>query len=203
MSAMRRVPARRVGVATVVAAAALTACSGLESWSDFDPARVDAMKSYETWAWAPLDGEMAGDIRSNDRLVNEPLLDSRIRASIESTLLEKGFRLVESDEPDFHVGYHLAIDGRMDVTYVNSYYGYGWGGYWGRYGPSFGMSYSTPTYRQYKEGTLVVDVVDGAANEIVWRGVVSGEVHETRDAYERQQAIDRAVDEALKDFPPG
>ena len=50
---------------------------------------------------------------------------------------------------------------------------------------------------------LILDIVDGSSNELVWRGVVSGEVHEKRDAQERQEAIDRAIEEALKDFPPG
>jgi hypothetical protein len=65
------------------------------------------------------------------------------------------------------------------------------------------MVYSTPTVSQYREGTLIIDVVDGRENELAWRGVVQGEMHEKRDAQERQQAVDKAIKEALKDFPPG
>ncbi|MCL7963359.1 MAG: DUF4136 domain-containing protein [marine benthic group bacterium] len=187
----------------LLAGLALTGCSGLESWSDFDPAKADEIRAYETWDWAPFEGEKAGDIRSNDRLVDDPMTDRRIRSSVEAKLAEKGLRRTEGGSPDFRIGYHVSIDGRMDVTYINSYYGYGWGGYWGPYGPSFGMGYSTPSVRQYNEGTLILDIVDGSSNELVWRGVVSGEVHEKRDAQERQEAIDRAIGEALKDFPPG
>ena len=194
-------------IAAVTFAAAIvgSGCSGLESWSDYDPARIDDVRSYQTWDWAPFESDKAGDIRSNDQLVDNPLLDQRIRSSIESNLAAKGLRRVEDGSPDFHVGYHVSIDGKMDVTYINSYYGYGWGGYWGPYGPygpPMGMSYSTPSVRQYQEGTMILDVVDGASNELVWRGVVSGEVHQMRDATERQEAIDKAVKEALKDFPP-
>ncbi|MCL7979901.1 MAG: hypothetical protein M8865_08350, partial [marine benthic group bacterium] len=53
----------------LLAGLALTGCSGLESWSDFDPAKADEIRAYETWDWAPFEGEKAGDIRSNDRLV--------------------------------------------------------------------------------------------------------------------------------------
>lgn len=192
-----------IPVGMLLAGLALTGCSGLESWSDFDPAKADAIRAYETWDWAPFEGEKAGDIRSNDRLVDDPMTDRRIRSSVETELAGKGFRRAEGGSPDFRIGYHVSIDGRMDVTYINSYYGYGWGGYWGPYGPSFGMGYSTPSVRQYNEGTLILDIVDGSSNELVWRGVVSGEVHEKRDAQERQEAIDRAIGEALKDFPPG
>jgi hypothetical protein len=189
--------------ATLFIAALNAGCSGLESWSDYDPARLDDLRVYRTWDWEYTDDGKVGDIRSSDRIVDDPLADGRLRTAIESALAEKGYERLEGEDADFTVGYHVSIDGRMDVTYINSYYGYGWGGYWGPYGPSFGMSYSTPSVRQYQEGTLIVDVVDGPSNQLAWRGVVSGEIHEKRDAYERQQAIDRAVEEALKDFPPG
>ena len=193
-------PAPAVGL---LVALATTACSGLTSSSDYDPARLDTIRTYQTWGWAYTSDGKVGDIRSSDRIVDDPLANKNIQASIESNLLNKGFHRVESGDPDFRVGYHVSINGRMDVSYINTYYGYGWGGYWGPYGPSFGMVYSTPTVSQYREGTLIIDVVDGRANELAWRGVVQGEMHEKRDADERQQAVDKAIKEALKDFPPG
>jgi len=187
----------------VLLASATAACSGLTSWSDYDPGRIDTVRGYQTWDWELTSEGKVGDIRSYDRIVDDPILEGRIQSSIESNLQAKGFRKIEQGDPDFRVGYHLSISGRMDLSYVNTYYGYGWGGYWGPYGPTMGLTYSTPTVREYQEGTLIVDVVDGREDQLAWRGVVQGEVHERRDAQERQQALEKAVKEAMKDFPPG
>jgi hypothetical protein len=196
---------RRAGprlLLAAVGALALSACSGLDSWSDFDPSRIDGVREYRSWGWAPYGDGKAGDIRSNDRLIDDELLDARLRASIERHLSAKGYRPAEDGAPDFRVGYHVSVEGRMDVGDVNSYYGYGWGGYWGPSGPPRGVSYTPPDVHQYREGTLVVDVVDGGDDQLVWRGVVLGELLERRDARERDESIDRAVRVALKDFPP-
>jgi hypothetical protein len=187
----------------LLAAVVATACSGLTSSSDYDPARLDAMRTYQTWDWAYASDGSVGDIRSSDRAIDDPLMDKRMRGLVESSLLNKGYHRVEGGDPDFRVGYHVSLNGRLDVSYVNTYYGYGWGGYWGPYGPSFGYVQTTPSVQEYREGTLIIDIVDGQANELAWRGVVQGEVHEKRDADERQEALARAIDEALKDFPPG
>jgi len=187
----------------LLVAIATTACSGLTSWSDYDPGRIDTVRGYQTWDWAYTSDGKVGDVRSSDRVLDDPILDKKIQSSIESNLLGKGFHRTEGGDPDFRVGYHVSINGKMDVSYINTYYGYGWGGYWGPYGPTMGMYYSTPTVREYREGTVIVDVVDGRANELAWRGVVQGEVHEKRDAQERQKALDKAINEAMKDFPPG
>ena len=186
-------------LATVV----VTACSGLTSSSDFDPARLDTMRTYQTWDWAYAKDGSVGDLRSSDRLIDDPLMDKQIRGMIESSLLTKGYHRVEGEDPDFRVGYHISMNGRMDVSYINTYYGYGWGGYWGPYGPSFCYVQTTPSVQEYREGTLIIDIVDGRANELAWRGVVQGELHEKRGADERREALVKAIDEALKDFPPG
>jgi hypothetical protein len=195
-----RVPAP---AALLLLAVATTACSGLTSWSDYDPGRIDTVRGYQTWDWAYTSDGKVGDIRSYDRIIDDSILEKRIQSYIESDLQSKGLQRVEGGNPDFRVGYHLSINGKMDLSYINTYYGYGWGGYWGPYGPTMGLTYSTPTVREYQEGTLIVDVVDGGADELAWRGVVQGEVHEKRDAQERQQALNKAIKQAMKDFPPG
>ena len=187
----------------LLVAAVVTACSGLTSSSDFDPARLDTMRTYQTWAWAYAKDGSVGDLRSSDRVIDDPLMDKQIRGMVESSLLTKGYHRVDGDDPDFRVGYHISMNGRMDVSYINTYYGYGWGGYWGSYGPSFGYVQTTPSVQEYREGTLIIDIVDGRANELAWRGVVQGELHEKRGADERREALVKAIDEALKDFPPG
>ena len=53
----------------------------------------------------------------------------------------------------------------MSAATISAHYGYGWGWY---------GSGRTNTYvNEWDEGTLLVDIVDAASNELVWRGSVT------------------------------
>ena len=54
----------------------------------------------------------------------------------------------------------------------------------------------------YEEGTLLLDVVDGRTNELVWRGAASTRINPDRTPQERTELIRTAVQKMLKDFPP-
>ena len=104
----------------LLATVAVTACSGLTSSSDYDPARLDTMRTYQTWDWAYAKDGSVGDLRSSDRVIDDPLMDKQIRGMVESSLLTKGYHRVDGDDPDFRVGYHISMNGRMDVSYINT-----------------------------------------------------------------------------------
>ena len=55
---------------------------------------------------------------------------------------------------------------------------------------------------QYDEGTLVIDVVDMAKQELVWRGIGTGVLSENPSVEERTANINYAVTEILTQFPP-
>jgi hypothetical protein len=63
--------------------------------------------------------------------------------------------------------------------------GLGWGGwyrpYYYAYGAPFSYYAGTSVEREhYKEGTLIVDLVDRRSKQVVWRGFGVGEVHKDR-----------------------
>jgi hypothetical protein len=64
------------------------------------------------------------------------------------------------------------------------------------------MGYSETYVREYTEGTLVLDLVDGEKGELAWRGTAQAEVTQTQDPEKRQQRIRKAVAEILQQFPP-
>ena len=81
---------------------------------------------------------------------------------------------------------------RDPYGYACSYrigYGYGWLPLYGRPGGQLA-------------GTLVVDILDGATHEVLWRGSAEGALIDIRRSDQSQGEIDRIVREVLKEYPP-
>jgi len=174
-------------VAVIVAAVLFPGCSGMSISSDFDPTAVDKMKTYKTYSWLPAPQTRK---RSTDQFVAK-----RITMATEHALQKKGMERALTGAPDFLVGWHGAIDSKLQYTTVNTYYGYGWG-YWGGMGTT--QTYAT----EYNQGSLIIDIVDAKTNELVWRGVAQAEVYPQSDPDYRNQQIDSAVSKILSQFPP-
>ena len=96
-------------------------------------------------------------------------------------------------QPDLEVVYHVGAQDKIQVTdwgyrYSDYYWGYG-----GR---------QIDVY-QYTEGTLVIDLVDAATDNLVWRGSGSGVVDQTQRTPEEMQArMNDIVAKIMKSFPP-
>ena len=54
----------------------------------------------------------------------------------------------------------------------------------------------------YEEGTLLLDLVDGTRNELVWRGSAQARIDPSRSPQERTELIRTAVRRMLEKFPP-
>lgn len=73
------------------------------------------------------------------------------------------------------------------------YAGYRWGG-WDRWGPTTVNVYEIPT------GTLIVDLLDGRSNELVWRGIATKTLSENPQKVAK--LINKVVTKMFKKFPP-
>ncbi len=173
----------------VAAGLVLAACASVPVSTDYDPA-FD-FRPYRSFAWLEEKQPLTGDLR-----LDNPLLDQRLREAIERTLIARGYKK-SGGAADFVVGYHLSLTQRYDVSTLQSHYGYGPG--WNRVG--YGPADTIVT--EYEEGTLVIDVVDRAADRLVWRGQAYGRVRESTTPEEREQRVNRVVESILADFPPG
>ncbi|MFY0582221.1 DUF4136 domain-containing protein [Cystobacter fuscus] len=186
-------------LAGAVLVSALAACSGIQTRTNFDPGAVQALESYRTYSWLPMK-------EGADTRIYNSIIQSRVRLAVDRELAERGFRLVdENQKPDFKLGWHGAIDKRVDVDVINNFYGYRWDPW---YDPFFGpVAYGgagapTATVREYREGTLILDVVDAKSNNLVWRGTAEATLADNMSAKKSQKLIDNAVEKILKDFPP-
>ena len=121
----------------------------------------------KTFMWKPTAGASLEQV--------DPPLHQHIINAIEFHLSGSGLTEVDAD-PDVLVTYYGTID--TELRLQSDIYGYGWGGFggpnWSRYGYGMGAPISTaPRAVEYDRGTLVVDIVDAASSELIWRGVAS------------------------------
>lgn len=157
--------------------------------SDYDPQALEGMAAYQNYSW--MQHPQGGDNR-----VNNDLVATRVINAVDEVMAAKGYGKVQRGA-DFLVGWHASLVGKVAVTTVNRYYGYGYGR-WRR----GGVVVQDTRVREYDEGTLIIDVVDASSNELVWRGSAQGEVRATSAVEERNERIREVVSKILEGFPP-
>jgi len=160
----------------------LAGCSTISVNQDYDPA-YDFSK-LKTFGFIPITEEAGID----------QLNATRLGDAIKANLTAKAYTL--SENADFGIALFFTKDTKTSIQSTGYGYGYGYG-YRG-YGGMGGSTYVT----QYEEGTLVIDFVDMAKQELVWRGVGTGILDETPSVEERTEKINNAVTQILEQFPP-
>lgn len=173
----------------VVSAVILAGCSSLRVASDYDHAASFA--GYHSFSWM---------VREHRGVAN-PLVVQRAHDAIEAELKTRGFS--EAADPaaaDFIVDFTIGSRERTEVnTYPAPYTSSGWwnGQAWWGY-PYWGGEVDV---RQYREGTLSIDVFDAHSLRPVWHGWVRKEL--SRSDIEHSEApIRAAVAAVLAQFPP-
>ncbi len=175
------------GVA-VLTAMALSACGGgVSVKSDFDPAAAPAMRAYKTYTWA---------VQKRDQNINN-LAKQRITTAVDAALVAKGYTKAASGG-DFLVAYIASTSQQTDYTTTSDYYGYGWGRWYG----GMGATTSRTTATNWTQGTLVIDIVDGKSNEMVFRTTGQAEIDQDMTPDERQARLNAAAVQMLANFPP-
>ncbi|MBP6875849.1 MAG: DUF4136 domain-containing protein [Candidatus Eisenbacteria bacterium] len=169
--------------------AALAGCSRVSVRSMADP-DVDFGR-FATFAFLPDGGRPPEDAPPPRHLsiLQDPRYHASLQEAIGSALVERGFRPARAEaQPDLWIAYHTVIRDQADV--MPALYGVGWRGR---------MFVASPGYvRWYKEGTLVIDIVDAADDRLVWRGVGVGAMCDMRPG----TPMNEAVEEILDEFPP-
>ena len=162
---------------------ALSACTALRVYTDYNPAAQFA--SYRTYSWSTTPEQVS------------PLLAQRIVDTIDMQLRAKGWNKVATGG-DVAVAANVAT---RQEYYVNDYYGGpywgGWGGGpWGAYG-----GFSSTHVHSYTVGTLAVDMFDSRTHQAIWRGTAEGAIK--RNPTKATADIQTAVAEMFAAFPPG
>jgi hypothetical protein len=121
--------------------------------------------------------------------ITNPLITGDVMREIRPIMESKGFTEAPSEEvADLLVVFYTLVQNRSDYvppTYIV--------GSWGR------VRRTSPGHAvQYKEGTLVIDIVDRLKKEMVWQGIGSGVLNRNNPA----ENLVECVQEILETFPP-
>jgi hypothetical protein len=148
-------------------------CSSMSINHDFDPA-IDFTK-YGSYAWGD------GPASASDQT------DHVIRSAVDSEMAAKGIFKSTGGQPDLLIAYYGSLQDRYDVT-TRGY------AYWRGYPVAKEASTS-----RFTVGSLVIDIVDARANQLVWQGWASDAAD---DAGRNEDLAREAVSKILADFPP-
>ncbi|MBL7804483.1 MAG: DUF4136 domain-containing protein [Saprospiraceae bacterium] len=142
---------------------------------------------YSTFKW--LDNPTIARGNSGPEWLNKATEDD-IRGAVEQQLRRYGINLCE-DNPDLMLHYHVVI--KNEVFYIRDW----WCDEesWRKYGHCNRVK---PV--QYREGTLIIDMIDAKTGDQVWRGVATGAL-ENMTPEEAEVRIYRAVRMIFEKFP--
>lgn len=151
------------------------------------------LNRYRTFAWLPNQRQSTAQGNnaypgSNNAYFKNDIASQKIKEAAIAALENKGLRL-QNNHPDLLVRYSTLVDRGTRVDYYSPYWGYpgiygGWGFGWGwrrpYWGLGWGYPYGGPVYadqEHFKEGTIVLDLIDTRTQQIIWRGFGVGELH--------------------------
>jgi hypothetical protein len=178
----------------------MTACA--TNVQTVNPSNND-LSNYETFAYLPNTNVEVEGKNYSDTMVNKAIAES-----VKLNLLEHGMQ-IDRNEPGLLVLISTSANVELEeapspgfATYpyqygigtvspwYNPYYYYGYN----TYSPVIG--YNTSTY-SYKEGSLVIDLIDRETKKTVWKGIATDEIYNQPTT----TAIREMVDDIFDEFP--
>ena len=129
------------------------------------------------------------------------LLTQFLQAAVDREMDGRGYELSGGDT-DLQINFYVETQEKIQSRQVPSgpSYGAGYHGYRGGYYGTWGSYTQTTEITQYTEGTLSIDVVDNARDELVWEGVVVGRIRESTMT-NLEERVNEVVPQVMADYP--
>jgi hypothetical protein len=195
----------------LVLTAAACSSSGVQVRTALAPdASVAGLHTFSILA-APERSNNAPALPATDPMLNNSITNQHLHNDVVRALQGKGYTLSDSN-PDFEVAYYAGTKQKMDTTYWNPSpaYRYGYRGYgfrsnrfawaWPWYGGGAAWRYGPEMQVQdYTQGTVIVDVINPATQELIWRGQGVASVSSDPSTYGKE--LGQSVSAILKKFP--
>ena len=161
----------------------IASCASVTTSYDYD--KTADFSKYKTYAYTEHALEMP-EVQQLDR--------GRILAAIDAEMAKRGY--TKSDSPDVFVEAFVKTEEEISATATSTGgygmygYGYGWGG---------GSTYID--YNKYTKGTLFINVIDKAAEKIVWQGRGTKTLNETASPERKEANIKSAIASIYYNYP--
>lgn len=181
----------------------ISGCSSLSLSTDYDN-KID-FSNFKTYRWRQENEHNKASVVYFDHI-----MDQRIRSTIDAQLQSQNYQLATDAEPvDFLINYSIVIEDRADIRTYNNYNGmypgYTYRAGYGPYGRGVGFGYSSGSdtkITHYKQGTLIIDMINPETDKLTWRGAADGRLPKGTDRKERDELTQTYVSKILSDFPP-
>jgi hypothetical protein len=151
--------------------------------TDYDP-------DYDLWTYKTFDWGQKVNIEEGKNPIHyNELNDKRIKSAIREQLSKRGYKST-SENPDLILHYHIIV--KDQTTVVTEPFGYSYSPYWSRMNTSL---YS------YKEGTLILDLMDNKTKNLIWRGWAITDVRDSYTPKEVEELTKKVVSKIFRKFP--
>lgn len=176
-----------IGAGAIICAA--VACGPtVKVTTDYD--RSATFTGYKTYHIYDVKGKSEVSQLNGDRIIN----------AVMDNMNKKGFTGV-SENQDLDVNVMTVTQDKKTVTANTNYYGYGGAyrpyGYWGGAG---GGTTTTFNAYEYKNGSLIIDVIDAKTQKMIWQGVGNADID--GEVSNPDKFIQDAVAKIMAEFPP-
>src|SRR5215469_10152809 len=162
----------------------LLVASSLAQETETDYDRTVDFSRYKTFSFEKVE-------------TGDPLWVKRITAAISGELIAKGWMQVASGGDIAIIAIKMTTDRQTLDRFYDSYPG-GWGWRWGS-----GYGGATAPPETYRAGTLVVNLFDGKAKALLWRGSATHTLSDSSDSSTQNiKNFNKAVTKLFKGFPP-
>jgi len=170
-----------------------SACTGIKTTTEFDP--DINFSQYKTYTFLPWNKQSDEILTDRDK--------EYFRDAIRTDLNILGFQ-ESKGEADLAINVFIIVDEKTGTVAYTDFYtsGIGVGYYYGPWGYNSlgGVSpYTTIHGYDYKQGTLVLDLLDVKKKQLAWQGIA----HKTLESNPSQaeQNIKMIINKLFKDFP--
>jgi hypothetical protein len=159
------------------------ACSPeIQVHTDFDP-------DYDLWTYDTFDwGQKVNIEEGKNPFHYNELTDKRIKSAVQNQLEARGYR--RTTDPNLILHYHIIVEDKSVIT--TAPHGYNYGPYWLR---------SETNIYSYREGTLILDLMDSGTHNLIWRGWAVSAIEGVYTSEEQEKLINRAVAKIFRKFP--
>jgi len=190
LRAARALAAVAVGLTVLL----ISGCVSTNALTDYDPG-ADFSK-FHTYVWSG-----GKDITTQGMLENS-LVDKRVKEIVTRQLTAKGLTEVAAGQPsDLVVRYWVGIKDKQSVESVpGSSLGYGYGPYGPYWGGRWGTAYDQVIVNNYREGTLIIDLIDAKTKELAWRAYLVQTVEKNLD--KTAAKAEKNAEAAFGNYPP-
>lgn len=153
------------------------------------------LASYHTYAFMAKPG--------TDKDGYKSLTTQSLERAVGREMLARGYTPVtDGAQPDLLINFNVKTKDKVEGNVgPDVWAGYGWGRHWG-YGAGYGFDGYYNDIQTVTEGSLIIDLVDRARNEVVWSGTAVAEL--TKKVLDHPDpAIDHSVAQIFARYPLG